>query len=237
MNQEQYEKALRELKQQEYNEVYKVNLCFVCVNSLERPCFLCDNVRFTHKAACLVCLEREELDEYRVLAGTAEGQYCVNCTIRIIDRPCFLCNKIKLTVPACLRCCGELSEGEDEREDKYGNVRDKHTVLLSESQFKAWTIANWYNLGCFDDYDVETLLDFIDIMSVAIHYEWEDLLIKGDIAEEDKDKAKVLHTYNFPPVYCDRCNGLCVCYDPEDYPEFERKLAEEEEGQVYYSCM
>lgn len=30
MDEEAYEKVLRELKEQEYNEVYKVNLCFVC---------------------------------------------------------------------------------------------------------------------------------------------------------------------------------------------------------------
>lgn len=211
MDTEAYERALRALREQEYNEVYKVNLCYVCSNALERPCFLCHNIRYTQKAVCLECLEVEGYS-----TGEEGGKPCVNCT-RVIDRPCVMCGIIKhITVPACLRCCGELSEGEDDREDNYyGVMREGNKILLNENEFKVGMLVHLFNSGAFNDFDVEAWFNYIDIINVTIHYEWENTTMNTQ--EDGTVSEKVLMTLPYPRTVCKACNGECVCYDPDEY--------------------
>lgn len=219
MDTEAYERALKALREEEYNKIYKANLCFVCSNSLERPCFICHNIRFTQKAVCLQCVEG--LDVRREEEG---GKPCANCS-RVIDRLCVMCDVVKpLTVPVCLRCCGELSEGEDDREeDNYGHLREKNTIVVDEKDFKLCTIlayTEWNNLDdCRALDDVDAWLGIIDLFQVMVHYAWEHNI--ADATEEQREGAKVSYTYPFPRMTCKDCIGDCVCFDPDDYPELQ----------------
>ena len=217
MYDDEYEELMRKLKEQELQSIYKTNLCFVCSNSKERPCFDCGRIRFTQKSKCLECCgEKGVIEE--------EETFCSNCDVHTTERLCSSCNVLKhIHLPSCLRCNGELSEGETGEREGEEPRREYDEIVLDKKLFMSLELLRicWGidALGLFQEGEtIQEWISMVQLLNVYVEYDWEFQLQDYGRPCEEWDTAGLVEIIRYPDPklrYCSACVGDCVCFDPD----------------------
>lgn len=211
----EYEELMKQLKQKEYIDIYKVNLCFVCSNSIERPCYFCGRLRFTHLMRCLDCCGEG--------GDTREDEsLCINCDLRTTQRPCSNCALMKhILLPSCLHCNGELSEGETGERDgekaqhSWSDLntiqKDRETFILDEFLEMCYTTEEEQDTRVV----VGDWINIIDLLKITAEYKWAHHMDIYRISPDEWGNINLLSVIPEAPSRCNSCNGVCVCIDPD----------------------